>query len=364
MRQRLSHLTRGHERLLLMQLPVAAVVVVVLLWRVDILEGVRRLSEIDLRWAVPGVFAFTISKAVHAYRWRVFLWTRPEIPFRHLFTVFLISNLANALIPFRAGDLLRVEIPGRRYGVPRAELAGGVFVVESVLDGVAFAILLLASLVLLDVPEAIRPLLLIATVGAAALFVGALWLARRDSTSGARLERSVRRIPGRPGRWIAAWLPQFLEGLGSLRSMRTVVASVALSIAAWLLEAGVYWMMGQAFGLELALAEVLLVMIAANLIVSVPLTPWAIGPYEIAVAEVLVLIGATRGDASTYAIGSHLLLQLWIAITGVIAMLLLDMRPRDLVAVSREASEATATPTAAPTAGPATREAEAPPGAD
>lgn len=332
MTDRLRALAQGHGRLLFMQLPLAAITIGVFIWRVDIVDGVRGLADIDLRWAIPGVAAFTVSKAIHAFRWRVFLWRRREIAFRHLFTVFLISNVANALMPFRAGDLLRVEIPRRRYDVPRAELAGGVFIVESVLDAVAFAILLVVSLLLLDIPNALRPPLLVASVVGLVLFAATAWFARRDAPLGSDHWGWTRWLPRRLREWIAELLPAFLAGFASLRTGRSALAAVALSVLAWIVEAGVYWVMGQAFGIDLSLAEALLVMIAANLIVSLPLTPWSIGPYEIAVAEVLVLMGASRGEASSYAIGSHLLLQAWIGITGIAAMLALDMRPGDLVA--------------------------------
>ena len=45
----------------------------------------------------------------------------------------------------------------------------------------------------------------------------------------------------------------------------------------------------------------------------------------------LALLGADRDVASGYAIGSHLLLLLWIGITGVAAMWALDLRLRDLL---------------------------------
>ena len=36
----------------------------------------------------------------------------------------------------------------------------------------------------------------------------------------------------------------------------------------------------------------------ANMAQAIPITPWSIGPYEVAVTEVLVLLGSTRLDGS------------------------------------------------------------------
>jgi hypothetical protein len=80
-------------------------------------------------------------------------------------------------------------------------------------------------------------------------------------------------------------------------------------------------------------------MIAANMAQAIPLTPWSIGPYEVAVTEVLVLLGSSRLDASSYAIGSRLLLMVWIGATGLLAMWSLNLRPRDLIGYSEDAAE-------------------------
>jgi hypothetical protein len=55
-----------------------------------------------------------------------------------------------------------------------------------------------------------------------------------------------------------------------------------------------------------------------------------VGPYELVVTESLVALGFSRGLASSYAIGSHLLLILWIGITGMLALWSLSLRPADL----------------------------------
>jgi hypothetical protein len=81
----------------------------------------------------------------------------------------------------------------------------------------------------------------------------------------------------------------------------------------------------------MTVAEALVVTVAANLAVAVPVTPWNVGPYEVVVTEALVAMGSGRAAASGYAIGSHLLLLAWIGVTGVAAMWSLDLGMRDLV---------------------------------
>ena len=327
----IRRLVRGHRALLLVQLPLILLSLAVLLWRVDVTEAVRRLPEIDYRWVAPGLVVFTLSKLLHAYRWRVFLAHRKHVSFRQLAAIFLTSNLANALIPFRAGDLLRIELPNRRFGIPRAELTGSVLVVETLLDGVAFVLLMFAGLVLLDVPAVFPSLLLFMSLAVAVAFVATVALARLDGDRDFGRMWLLRWLPASLRQRGAAVLPQFIEGLASLREPGRASRAIGISLVAWLAEVAVYWMMGRAFGVDLTAAAYLPIMIGANLIVSVPLTPWDLGPYEVVVTEVTTLAGAARTVASSYAVGSHLLLLVWIGVTGMVAMWMLHLEPRELL---------------------------------
>jgi len=321
------------------QLLLGVVVLAAFFWRVDILGALRNLPDVHWRFAFAGTVTFSLSKFVHAYRWRWFLRHRREIPFRRLFELFLVSNLANAVIPLRAGDLLRVELPSRRYGVPRAELASSVFLVESLLDGVAFVLLAFGGLLIFDLPTSLRPGVAVLATVVLVISVVSVRAARRGSEWS--VEGSLWRyfVPRRFRARVNEWLAQAIDGMTTLSDARSAAIAVALSVVAWLLEVGVWWYMGKAFGVELAFSEALTVMIAANMAQAIPITPWSIGPYEVAVTEVLVLLGSSRLDASSYAIGSRILLMVWIGATGLLAMWSLDLRLRDLIGYSEEAAE-------------------------
>ncbi|MYE45865.1 MAG: flippase-like domain-containing protein [Chloroflexi bacterium] len=333
----LSYIGR-HRRLFAIQAPVAAVLLAVLIWRVDVLEGLRNLPDVRPGWILAGMVTFTLSKAIHAYRWRVFLQHR-EAPLAPLLGIFLASNLANALIPFRAGDLLRIELPSRLLKLPRAELVSSVLIVETIFDGLAFVLLLLAAVALFGDLVVALPAVVFFAVLVVLVFLGLSWLARlgvpEDPEGSALLRWLPERWRGRGARFTR----QFIEGMSSLRDLRRIAGALVVSIVAWLAEVGVYWMLGRAFGFELDAGEAIVLMIAANLIVSLPLTPWDVGPYEIAVTEAFVLLGGDRVDASTYAVGSHLVLLVWITISGAVAMLALSLRPGEVLRSGRPPSD-------------------------
>ena len=328
-------LLRRNPRLLAIQAVVVAISITVLLWRVDVLEALRRLDNVEPGWALAGMVLFTISKGVHAYRWRVLLG-RSDVPFRPLLSIFMVSNLVNALLPLRAGDLVRIELPSRLLKLPRAALASNVLFVESLFDGLAFLVLVAIAGFVLD--EGVRELPGLTIFAAIVLlaFVVLVLLARWKLPADPARSRLLLPVP-EPGRERAARLLQQLqEGMASLRDVRHTVVALVISVAAWIAEVGVYWMMGKALGLELGLGEAIVLMVAANIIVSLPITPWDIGPFEVAVTEAFVLLGGARVDGSSFAIGIHLLLLVWITISGVAAMFTLNLRPREVLGAGRQ----------------------------
>ena len=304
---------------------------VLLAWRVgDIGEALATLPEATWLWVLPGLILFTISKAIHTARWRIFLGSHRDVPYSGLLGIFLVHNMANAVLLLRAGDVLRIQTTAQRYGIPRSEVAATVVVVETLLDGFAFVVLVAIAFSLGEVTGVLQGTFWgmagLALVGLGLGVVTARWL-KADI---------VERIY--PFLWLShdvrasirVILGQFIDGLRTLRESRLVVPAVILSLAGWLLEASAYWLFGLAFGLELNFGAYLLIMMTANFAVSIPITPSGIGPYEVATQELIVFLGEERALAAGFAIGIHLCFILWITFTGLTAMWLMRLKPAEV----------------------------------
>lgn len=297
-----------------------------LAWRVNVIDALATLPDANWAWVLPGLVVFTIAKALHTARWRIFLGRNRRLPFFGLLGIFLVHNMANAVLLLRAGDVLRIQTTSQRYGIPRSEVTATVIVVETLLDGLAFVVLVAIAFSMGQLPVVLRGAFWgmagLALFGLALGIVGARWVKPEV------LERIY------PLRWLShdaresakVLLHQFLDGMRALRDSGLAVPAVILSIAGWSLEATSYWFFGQAFGLELHFGAYLLIMMTANFAVSIPLTPSGIGPYEIATQELIVLFGTERALAAGFAIGIHLCFILWIALTGLVAMWLMRLR--------------------------------------
>ena len=312
------------------QLALVLLFVGLLAWRVNLGDAFRTFGDVNYAWVAAALVVFTASKFVHATRWRILLGRIPGLPLAGLFGTYLVSNMVNNLMPLRTGDLVRIQVPARRYNIHRAELTAVIIVVETLLDGVAFVVLLLIGLGLQDVP-AMRQSVMWSLVGLVALGVVLATLAARirlpDDLSQVGWGRL---LPGWLRQRVADLVPPFVDGLAALRDPRIAWQAIAISFPAWLIEVTVFWLFGQAFGLGLDFSAYLVITVAANMIVALPITPTSLGVYEVALQEVIALFGVDRSLAAGYAIGAHLFMSLWISVTGLLAAWLLNIRFEDL----------------------------------
>ena len=318
------------RRRVLTRLIISGSLVAFLIWRVDIAEALQTLTDVNYVYALPALSLFTLAKFIFAVRWKVILERLGQPPLGSLFGTLLVSNMANNVLPLRLGDLLRVQVPAQRHGISRSGLTSSVFITETLLDGLTFAVLGLVGVALLEVPGVLNDFVWAMIGGVVTGLLLAVLGAHLTVPAGWQPGRWLRWLPEKGRSAIAEILPPFVVGLAALRHPRMGGQVLALSIVAWLLEGTMFWLFGLAFGLDLSFGSYLMIMITANMVISIPLAPSNVGPYEVAVAEVVAILGVARPVAGGYAIATHLLNILWVTFTGLIAMWLLHLRPQDI----------------------------------
>jgi uncharacterized protein (TIRG00374 family) len=321
------------------QLAFTAGFLVLLGWRVNIGDALSTLPDANWVWVLPGLGLFTLSKAVHALRWKVFLGKHRNVPYPGLLGIFLVHNMANAVLLLRAGDVLRIQTASQRYGIPRSELTATVVVVETLFDGLAFVVLVALAFSLGAIPGVLRATFWgmagLALIGAGLGVIAARWI-KLDALA---LVPPLRWLSSEMKSSVLGLLRQFQEGMRTLRHLDLAIPAMILSLAGWLFEAGSYWQFGHAFGLHLAVSDYLLIMMTANFAVSIPVTPSGIGPYEVATQELVVALGGERALAAGFAIGMHLCFIIWITITGLVAMWLMRLSPNEIFYLQPEKTE-------------------------
>lgn len=320
----------------LLRVAVTVVLVGFLFWRVDLGQLWRELRHANYIWVPPAIGAFLFGKFLVAERWRIMMKPFGEVPVTHLFGTLLVSNLANLVLPARIGTVVRMMVPARRHDIGRPEQAGVVFGSEPLLEGLAFAGIGLFGLALVDVQGFPSFAFWLMVVGVAIAIALAIPFSRLQLGDNWTDHPLIRRLPGKAREFLNDQVPRFVEGFGVFRNWKIALPAVALSFVIWMFEVLMFLLLGQAFHVSLGIAAWMLVMVAANVVTSLPLTPSNLGAYEVVVTELLIALGVSSGVAGGYAIVAHLLNMVTIAVAGLVSMWVLDLGFKDLFSLQQD----------------------------
>ncbi len=312
---------------------ISAALLVVALGGLNLGEVWLDLQQANLIWLVPGVSVYFVSVAVRAWRWGYLLNPAQHLSVRQLYSVVVIGYMGNNIYPARIGELLRAYVLRRRHDVPMAFSLSTVFL-ERIVDG-----LVMAAFVLIGLPRvpnlpaqvlnvvALLTVLLVAAIG---VFFG-LALAPRaaERLAGAMINiLTPRRLRPR----LMMFVSRFVQGAQALRRPTDLLAILVSTILIWLIETLKYWFVMRAFGLEVRLdyIDLMLVNGAANLFTVIPAAPGFVGTFDLAGIGTLTALGVERVAATAYTLVLHAVLWLPVTALGAFFMLREGLRWADL----------------------------------
>jgi uncharacterized protein (TIRG00374 family) len=264
--------------------------------------------------ALPLLLAVVIATAtypIRLIRWRLLLRDADgrALPAAPLWHAVAIGFMANNILPFRAGELVRLLAASRLAGARFTAVLSSV-VVERIFDGLTVVALLSLSLLGSDLPPdvsvggvSLRHAAQAAGVaGVLALCVALLVVAfplaaerviRRTLPAGAVAERLVALIEG------------LRQGLAVLRSPLLLAGTVVWSVVLWLVNALAFYVALKAFDIPVGFVGALLMQGILIFGITVQLTPGFLGQFEAAIVAALALFQVSPALASSYAIAFH-----------------------------------------------------------
>ena len=341
-------MTRLADRRFLLRAAITVVLFAILFWRIDLDEVSDALREANYLFVLPAMALFGCAKLLVTVRWRLMMGSAVKIALAPLFGILSVANLANNILPARLGDLVRVQVPAQRYGVSRARGLATVFATESLLDGIALGVLGMIGLALIDIPAFPTEVFWVILGLLTGCVIAVVPLSHLQLSPGWTKRSYARVLPRRAQDLAEEAVPHFLDGLVVFRHASLGFQALSLSFALWLIEVGVFALLGVAFDITLSMPAWMLVMISANLITAVPITPSNIGAYEVAITELLKALGVDAGAAAGFAIAAHVFNILWITVVGLISMWALSLTFDDVFSLgSRQENAGSDVPEAA-----------------
>lgn len=320
----------------------------------------RVFTDANLAFIVPSLVFYFAAVWFRSQRWRFLLRPLLGRTRRALYPVVVAGYMANNILPVRLGELVRAYYLGLREQVS-STAAFGTVVLERASDvlallffvAVAWTVMPTSGLIdrlAIDVPGGAPVLVTVSLVPfvVVGVIVLGITVAPR-SASVSLLNRLASLAPGplRLKTRVLAVAGRLIDGLTVIRTPRTLVTVFAVSLPVWLLEAGMYLVIGYGFGLEEhfaglpeLIAAVMMFTAVANLALIVPSASGGIGPFEFFGAATLVALGVPEGTAAIYAVTVHVALLLPVTVLGALLVLADGLSFRGLIARSLGASRA------------------------
>jgi uncharacterized membrane protein YbhN (UPF0104 family) len=224
-----------------------------------------------------------------------------RMPWFRCFRYTLAGTAASALAPGRAGDFLRMVLLKRDGNVPVSSTAA-VLVVDKIVDMAAmFLVIAPAPWLLSDLPS----------------WVGRTLLALAGLVCGLMLFAGLLAARARTPRWFAA----FHAGLTVVRRPSLLAWALLPATASWLLDLTCIFVMMRALRIAAPAASGLLVLLAVNLAITIPVMPANVGTFELGVFAVLKPFGVPTESCLAFGLLYHLAQML-----PVVGLALLDSR--------------------------------------
>jgi glycosyltransferase 2 family protein len=273
-----------------------SILLVFLLFRsVQLTSVLQAFREANLLYLLPALVLYFVGVLARAARWQLLLSPVQRLGLRRLYLVLVVGYMANDILPLRAGEAVRAYMLWQKERIPPGATVATILV-ERIFDGLALTGFLVIGAMMIQLDDSLVWLTRVAgtvfVVGV--LAVVALAVAPQFTMRIAAAVLSP--LPGRFSDLALRVMRSFEDGLRILRSGSETAIVLFLSVAAWLLEASMYYMLMFSFSFQPRYIAAVLGTAVANLASMIPSSPGYVGTFDVGLLN--VLSGTFRVDAS------------------------------------------------------------------
>jgi len=232
------------------------------------------------------------SMVLKGLRWWVFLRAiGVSSPFLAIRATFAGAGLNNVLLA-NGGEAARVVFLSRTAHVPAARVLA-TLVLERFFEMAGYVVLLVTAALILELPQALRVVKLVAPA-VLLIMAGLTWWLLRRSDAGAVTSSSE--VSGWRAR-LTMYKAHFGNTVASLSTGPRFLGAMLLSIASWGLQVATYHVTAQATHLPMSLTATFAALLVVNLSFALRLAPGNVGFFQLAYAGVAAAFGLGRDAA-------------------------------------------------------------------
>lgn len=291
--------------------------------QLNVSEVLDAFSNLNWIYLTASLLPLAIDFTLRTFRWAQMLRSAGAIvTTKDCFTPYLSSIALNNILPFRLGDVIRVTIFPKYLGITKT-LATGSLIIERLVDLMTILLFLTIGLLVIDnrnLPDqTYLPLLFVSsigsiTLGSALCFSGFFmrFFTAKALASSLQKKSNLFRLYN--------FLAKLFLSFEAMLEFKSLCRIIILSIFIFSLEAGIFYLLFHAVGLEFSFVSALFVMSFTILSTMIPAAPGYAGTFHLATFTAMSLLGATSGQAGSYAVIVHLVLWLATTLAGFLAI--------------------------------------------
>jgi uncharacterized protein (TIRG00374 family) len=283
-------------------------------------EGIR---SANLTWLGLAVLSILFGLALKLWRWQILIKNyHIQFSFSRLFSAYFVGQATNILLPFRAGELVRIGyFVEEKAVIPEAI---STVIIEKYLDLTALAV---ATLIvsysvslenILNLQVWLLPLTGVLTVllYIVMLFGNSIWKKVKDWNY----------LP----KVFSDWIDRWVQASQWLRRPQRIIPMFLLTIVIW----GVMWLTNlllfKSLGLALGGVAGGLVLVLVYIGLFPALMPGNIGPFYFFASLAITPFGIVRAQAIVFAVILHAIVTIPPLVSGGIGLLLHTPRPQKI----------------------------------
>lgn len=287
----------------------------ILLRQVDLKQSWNALGQLNGPFLLVPLAVMFVNLPLRAWRWQLIFpssW-RPGVG--TCLIVLGIGNMANFLLPGRAGDLARCVLVGRAGSLSESSRTLATLAVEKVLDGLALVGMVLFAAWALHPPHWVLELVRVAILifgGALVLLVALRYRTRALIDSVRRAFRMVH-LSALEEKFDGL-LTSFADGLSAVSSAGQMLTLLLMTAAIWTTEAGTVWGLARAMGLAVSVKSAVVASAVLGLGLMIPAAPGGLGTYELFGTEAFKLAGIAASSALALTVVIHA----WVFVVNIV----------------------------------------------
>jgi uncharacterized protein (TIRG00374 family) len=293
---------------------------------VPVAEVIDALSKARPEWIAVALASLAIGYWLRILRWTLMLRSLGgKVQTRAAATGFLAAVAFNNVLPFRAGDVIRVVAFQRLTGVPASGQVG-TLVLERLLDLLVLMTILFATLTFWQSTALDEAMISAARWAALAIIVAILLFIYAPAPLRMLVRWGEERLPKL--RTAGEGLLRLSNAVHTLSRPAFLLKVTGLSVLAWLFEGGVFYAVGQSLGVAASPEAALLALSVGTLSTIIPSSPGYVGTFHYFTARVVSGFGAGQAAAAAYAILVHAILWLATTATGFLLLALTGFKAK------------------------------------